>query len=624
MSQDPVVNRLRQRLFLIVAFVLAVSVFGGWLVQREMIAQGKRQLVEDQEALLVTLASQFSREIGDVQRILNIVLNDSHIRAFVASGKRSEDEPENSLRELVLAWGNILQLRWLDDAGQERLRMDHGIGGRQPVLVPETELQNKAQRYYFIDGISAPEDQLYVSRIDLNVERGAIVTPYQPTLRASVRTGDASGLRPGLFIVNYDLRDLFASLRKLETDEIQLMLVDEDGYFLMHPQRVYEWGRDTGNKGHTFAALDEIAWRQLNERNVINGLDTAQGILSSQKVNVDDAGNRALYFVVRTPNEAFLGIEQSAYFWAGLSALLIALIGFAAAFYDQRNLVLQNSLTRKLQDEKRALRQTNKELDENINSLKLMQDELVESRKLSALGMMVAGVAHELNTPVGGALIVTSGLEGDLRTLNRNIGQGLTRQALDDYTESAAVSLNLLNRNLKKAKDVVDSFKRLAVDRSGEELISFQLAQVVEDVVLSMQPLIKNSAISISRDITVRDELIGYPGVLSQIVQNLLMNSINHAFFLQESKSVEILAEATEGNKIRLVFQDNGKGVEEDALARLFDPFVTSARGSGSSGLGLHLVHQWVTGVMHGSVKAENRETGGLRFVILFPARIQV
>ena len=139
-----------------------------------------------------------------------------------------------------------------------------------------------------------------------------------------------------------------------------------------------------------------------------------------------------------------------------------------------------------------------------------------------------------------------------------------------------------------------------------------------------MQPLIKNSAISISRDITVRDELIGYPGVLSQIVQNLLMNSINHAFFLQESKSVEILAEATEGNKIRLVFQDNGKGVEEDALARLFDPFVTSARGSGSSGLGLHLVHQWVTGVMHGSVKAENRETGGLRFVILFPARIQV
>ena len=622
MNGQGIVKRLRQRLLLIILVVTAISLVSGWLVQRELLAQSTRLVVQEQEAILLNLVSQFSRELGDVQRIVDIVLSDSHIREFIASGETSEGEPENSLKELVLAWGNILQLRWLDDSGQEQLRMDYGAGLTEPRMVTDADLQNKAKRYYFRNGITAPQNELYISRIDLNIEHGAVVTPYQPTLRATVRTGDANGLRPGLFVVNYDLHRLLASLREQGTEKIQLLIVDEDGYFLLHPQSLYEWGRDLGSTEYSLAVQDEASWRQLQQRSVITGLKSEQGLLSAQKVSIDAGGNRQLYFITRTPAEVFSELEDKALLWGGLTALIIAAIGIAAALYDQRNLLLQYSLTTKLQEEKRALHQTNQKLDEHINNLKLMQDELVESRKLSALGMMVAGVAHELNTPVGGALIVTSGLEGELQSLNRNIDKGLTRQALQDYTESTGEALNLLNRNLKKAKNVIDSFKRLAVDRAGEERVTFRLSQVVEDIVFSLHPLTKDSGISIHQDIAVHSELLGYPGVLSQIIQNLVMNSINHAFSQQEDKSVDIIAEETGKQTIRLVFQDNGNGVTEAELAKLFDPFVTSARGRGSSGLGLHLVHQWVTGVMHGSVKAENRETGGLRFVILFPARI--
>jgi len=274
------------------------------------------------------------------------------------------------------------------------------------------------------------------------------------------------------------------------------------------------------------------------------------------------------------------------------------------------------------QQEKEALEVTNAKLDISLYEQSILQDELVETRKLSALGMMVAGVAHELNTPVGGALMLTSTLETHLTQLTKAVDTGLSRQALADYILHSQEGLKLLDENLKRAKIRVESFKRLAIDRASDDIVEFRLRQVCDDLLRSLQVMLTHSGVKVVTHIAEDLRLVGYPGIVSQILQNLIVNAVVHGFADMTGGQIELRAETNEQDQVILRVSDNGSGVRSDIAGRMFDPFVTSARGQGSSGLGLHLVHQWVTRLLHGSIRAEEPAEGGLSFLIVFPRHI--
>ncbi|MCB1809653.1 MAG: HAMP domain-containing histidine kinase, partial [Candidatus Competibacteraceae bacterium] len=250
--------------------------------------------------------------------------------------------------------------------------------------------------------------------------------------------------------------------------------------------------------------------------------------------------------------------------------------------YFVRGVQERHRLILALQHEKDLLERAYAELTHSHQRLQLLQDELVESRKLASLGMMVAGVAHELNTPTGGALMTISTLQTQLANLATAVTQGMTRSQLEGYLQHTDEGLKLAASNLQHAADLINSFKRLAIDRSQEQVVHFNLADPIHDLANSLRPRLKQTSITLKTVLPERIEMQGYPGILSQVLQNLVDNALNHAFTPNQPGSIVITAVFTgAADTVILSVSDNGQGIEPDLRDTLFDPFVSSGRSRG-------------------------------------------
>lgn len=259
------------------------------------------------------------------------------------------------------------------------------------------------------------------------------------------------------------------------------------------------------------------------------------------------------------------------------------------------------------------------ELEETLNQLQSMQSQLVQSEKMASLGGLVAGVAHEINTPIGVSVTAASHLEEETRRLKSAIADGqMTRSALDGYLETADESSNLILRNLKRAAGLIRSFKQVAVDQSSEARRVFNLREYLEEILTSLNPELKRTKHQVVLDVPPDIELKSYPGALTQVIVNLTMNSLIHGFEGIEAGLITIRARAN-AQTVALTFTDNGIGLEPVVRARIFDPFFTTKRGQGGSGLGMHIVYNLVTGVLGGSIQAGGIEGHGIEVLMSLP-----
>ena len=606
-------------LLLFIAFVSASAV--SYLLRQSYI----RDLNAKHDYIITSASAYLNRELGDVRNIVSLLYHDRDIH----QGLKAEEPINTALLAqrfsgFAQSLDTILQIRWLDAQGNERVRVDSNADSVRQ-LSP-SELQNKAGRYYFRDAMQVEPPAVYFSGLDLNVENKAIVRPYQPTLRAGIRTGVSDGKQPGLLLINYDFRRLLESLHTLSVDQSALFIADADGYWILHSQTELEWGHDLGHNDYTLRLQDPVLWQRLTETPVISAEMFSDRLVSALKMNLGQSSNQdgatRIYLMVQTRAEFMSAINWQS-IWPGLLlAAVIVLLGGRLLHHDLLQQHQRYLLNRQLQQEKEALEVTNAKLDISLQEQRILQDELVETRKLSALGMMVAGVAHELNTPVGGALMLASTLENHLAELTKAVDAGLSRQALTDFIRHSQEGLKLLDENLKRAKMRVESFKRLAIDRASDEIVEFHLHQVCDDLLRSLHAMLNHSGVNVVTHIAADLRLSGYPGIISQILQNLIVNAVIHGLADVTGGQIKVCAEVDEQNQVILHVTDNGCGVRADIAGRLFDPFVTSARGQGSTGLGLHLVHQWVIHLLHGSIRAEEPTEGGLSFVIVFPREI--
>lgn len=304
------------------------------------------------------------------------------------------------------------------------------------------------------------------------------------------------------------------------------------------------------------------------------------------------------------------------------SAFVISLIiGILAIYVVIRNI---RNMFKELEQSQQESLMRSEMLQKTLEILQTTQTQLVEHEKMAALGNLVAGMAHEINTPIGVGVTASSHISDTTDQLEKKFEDGaMTKQDFTNFIKDTKESNNIMLTNLGRAADLINSFKQIAVDQSSEELREFELCEYLQEVHNSLIPTFKKTKIKI--DINCNEDVYieSYPGALAQILTNLMMNSLIHGYDEGEAGEIKINAFQDDKNNVILYYQDNGKGMDKNTLEKVFDPFFTTKRGNGGSGLGMHLLYNLITQKLLGNVHVESRLNHGVKFSINFPVRLQ-
>ncbi|MBP6702754.1 MAG: GAF domain-containing sensor histidine kinase [Vicinamibacteria bacterium] len=272
-----------------------------------------------------------------------------------------------------------------------------------------------------------------------------------------------------------------------------------------------------------------------------------------------------------------------------------------------------------LEEVQRELVKRNEALSAALDDLRSTQGELVRQERLASLGALVAGVSHEINTPLGVCVTATSHLEEELKPVLAERARGaLSEATLTVFLESAEEALRILKSNTRRAARLIQSFKQISVDQSSGEMRTVHLAEYLREVLAALRPTLKGRTVHIELDCPEDLTAHTYPGALAQVITNLVMNSVIHGFEGRPRGRMDIVVRGEE-NALCLQYADDGRGMEAEALKKLFDPFFTTKRGSGGSGLGAHIVYNLITGPLGGRVQVESAPEKGVRFDIRLP-----
>jgi len=281
--------------------------------------------------------------------------------------------------------------------------------------------------------------------------------------------------------------------------------------------------------------------------------------------------------------------------------------------------VLNAELEERVVTRTAELARANAELKTALEDLRQTQSQLVMSEKMAALGGLVAGVAHEINTPVGVALSATSTMAEKNRHLQELFARGeMKRSDLTEYLDSAREGVEMSLLNLNRASDLIRSFKMVAADQVSEARRSFNVREYIGQILLSLRPKLKRTAHRIEVDCDEDLVVESYPGAMSQILTNFIVNSLTHAYGEGQAGLIRIVAVLEDGS-LNLTYSDDGRGIEPELQTRIFEPFYTTARAKGSTGLGLHIVYNIVTRTLGGTITCCSAPGHGTTFQMRIP-----
>lgn len=286
---------------------------------------------------------------------------------------------------------------------------------------------------------------------------------------------------------------------------------------------------------------------------------------------------------------------------------------------EQQSLEHSQELENKINKRTQALKESNQELLSTLEKLHQFQSQLVESEKMASLGDMVAGVAHEVNTPIGLGVTASTLLADRLDEIkaafdNKTLKSSQLKKFLHDSCENIAI----IYRNLNRAADLISSFKKVAVDQSSEDIRTFEVKQLLKEVLLTLGPQLNSLPYIIDIDCPDDLTITSKPGPINQILINLIMNSIIHGFEGRDQGRITITVMPL-SNQLNILFKDDGVGVNETIKHKVFEPFTTTKRGEGGSGLGMHLVYNLVTQALGGSIVLNSELGEGVSIEINFP-----
>ncbi|MBU2552148.1 MAG: PAS domain S-box protein [Proteobacteria bacterium] len=480
-----------------------------------------------------------------------------------------------------------------------RTALREGLGERTVLLV-EREIKN-----YFADRLEGREAgglRLGLARIDDYFSR--YLDGYMREREAGILR-DQEQLRRALSsALERQGRELYIKNHAINTSINGVMLADlDDRISYINDAFLYMWGYDSsgevlGQKTWAFLRTDEVRESPMAFLERLGG--GWRGELTAQRRDDSTFVVDISASLIKEPNGQPVGIM---YFFIDIT---------------ERKRV-EESVRRLNQELEQRVIERTAELRASLEALQKTQEHLIQSEKMSALGGLVAGVAHEINTPVGIGVTVASFLQQKTKEFSEMVIQErLKRSDLDAYMNTALDSSNMILSNLRRAVNFIQTFKQVAVDQSSEERRQFKLKAYIEDVLFSLRPKLKKTHHTIEVSCPEGLELYSYPGAFSQIITNLVVNSLIHGLEFKDEGQIRFeVTEREDG--IRFRYSDDGRGIDAKHLTKVFDPFFTTKRGQGGSGLGLHMVYNQVTQTLGGQIDCYSSPGKGATFDIWIP-----
>lgn len=356
----------------------------------------------------------------------------------------------------------------------------------------------------------------------------------------------------------------------------------------------------------------ELNQLQYSYNQVIDDLIASQSKLNQAQLELTTA-NRKL------DDHNLLFEQEVAKKTAALSQIMLDLEG-------QKDELLSKQLTLRQEIDGRQfveqeLRKRNQELAGSMETLESAQQQLIESERMASLGGLVAGITHDVNTPLGVSVTAASFLIERINALEAAFNdKSITQTQMSSFIEEAGQTTHLLMNNLNRASELIASFKQVAVDQTSEAERRLDLNSYLDEIIQSLKPSFKNThhTIDVECDDSIR--IMCAPGAIAQIVTNLVMNSVMHGFEHKVNGHIEINVQASEKDVV-MYYSDDGVGLLPEHLESLFDAFFTTKRARGGSGLGTHIVYNLVTQTLNGHIEAESTPGQGLQYTIRFPRR---
>jgi PAS domain S-box-containing protein len=285
---------------------------------------------------------------------------------------------------------------------------------------------------------------------------------------------------------------------------------------------------------------------------------------------------------------------------------------------------LERSL-RELALQKNNVELAHKDLSAVLQTLQQAQATLITSEKMASLGALVAGIAHELNTPIGNSLLTATALNDMVADFERQLSEagGVRRSTLDAHLRDAKLACSIIAGSLRRAADLINSFKQVAVDQTSDQRRSFNICSVLHDTLATYAAQLRRANCEVKVDMPESVVCMSYPGSVGQVLSNLINNAMLHAFEGRDRGLITISIRELESDMVELRFSDDGVGMSSKTLHQIYDPFFTTKMGQGGSGLGMNIVYNIVTGVLRGTIHIESEPGAGTLIILTLPRKVE-